>query len=96
MSEYNSSKKAVALKYDRDKNNAPVIIASGSGFVADKLVGIAETNGVPVYKDESLSVMLSQLDIGSEIPEGLFKSVVDIYAYFLNYGNVEDKVIEEI
>lgn len=94
MSEYNSSKRAVALKYDRDKNNAPVIIASGSGFVADKLVDIAENNGVPVYKDDSLSIMLSQLDVGSEIPESLFKSVVDIYAYFLNYGKDEIEITE--
>lgn len=89
MLEYSGSKRAVALKYDKDKDNAPIVIASGSGFVADKLVDIAETNGVPVYKDDSLSVMLSQLDIGSEIPESLFKSVVDIYAYFLNYGKDE-------
>ncbi|WP_312701327.1 EscU/YscU/HrcU family type III secretion system export apparatus switch protein [Sedimentibacter sp.] len=93
MSQYNdNSKKAVALKYDSNKNNAPVIIASGSGYIADKVVEIAEESGIPVYKDDSLSVLLSQLDIGSEIPEELFSSVVDIYIYFLNFKLSKDEV----
>lgn len=82
MSKYKN--KAVALKYNQS-NAAPVIIASGAGYVADKVVEIAEESGVPVYKDSSLSSMLSQLNIGSEIPEELFGAIVNIYAYFLNY-----------
>ena len=86
MSQYkDKSKHAVALKYDANKNNAPVVIASGSGYIADKVVEMAEESGVPVYRDDSLSVLLSQLDIGSEIPEELFGSIVDIYIYFLNF-----------
>ncbi len=93
MSQYKeNSKRAVALKYDTNKNNAPVIIASGSGYIADKVVEIAEESGVPVYKDDSLSVLLSQLDIGSEIPEELFSSIVDIYIYFLNFKLSKDEV----
>ena len=88
MSQYknnSNSKRAVALKYDTNKNNAPVVIASGSGYIANKVVEIAEENGVPVYKDDSLSVLLSQLNVGSEIPEELFSAIVDIYVYFLNF-----------
>lgn len=93
MSQYkDNSKKAVALKYDSNKSSAPVIIASGSGYVADKVVEIAEESGIPVYKDDSLSVLLSQLDVGSEIPEELFSSVVDIYIYFLNFKISNDEV----
>lgn len=85
MSSYNKNKRAVALKYDINKNTAPVVIASGSGYIANKVVEIAEDNGVPIYKDDSLSILLSQLDIGSEIPEELFSAIVDIYIYFLNF-----------
>ena len=93
MSQYKeNSKRAVALKYDADKSSAPVIVASGSGYIADKVVEIAEENGVPVYKDDSLSVLLSQLDMGSEIPEELFSSIVDIYIYFLNFKLSKDEV----
>ncbi|MGD9568603.1 MAG: EscU/YscU/HrcU family type III secretion system export apparatus switch protein [Sedimentibacter sp.] len=93
MSQYNKdSKRAVALKYDPNKNNAPVVIASGSGYIADKVVEIAEESGVPVYKDDSLAVLLSRLDMGSEIPEKLFSSIVDIYLYFLNFKMPKDEV----
>lgn len=85
MSQYKDNKKAVALKYDINKSNAPVVIASGSGYIADKVIEIAENSGVPVYKDDSLSTLLSQLDIGSEIPGELFSAIVDIYIYFLNF-----------
>jgi flagellar biosynthesis protein len=93
MSQYKeNTKRAVALKYDTNKNKAPVVIASGSGFIADKVVEIAEESGIPVYRDDSLSVLLSQLDIGSEIPEELFSSIVDIYVYFLNFKLPKDEV----
>ncbi len=93
MSQYKEKpKRAVALKYDPNKNNAPVVIASGSGYIADKVVEIAEENGVPVYKDDSLSVMLSQLDMGTEVPEELFSSIVNIYIYFLNFKMPKDEV----
>lgn len=91
MSSHNNPKRAVALKYDSNKNAAPVVVASGSGYVATKVVEIAEKNGVPVYKDDSLAVMLSQLELGSEIPEELFKTIVDIYVYFLNYNQSQNK-----
>ena len=95
MSQFNNkTKQAVALKYNMNKNNAPVVIASGSGYIADKVVEIAEDNGVPVYRDASLSVLLSQLEIGSEIPEELFSSIVDIYVYFLNFKMPKDEAVE--
>lgn len=85
MSSYKKNKRAVALKYNSSKDAAPVIIASGSGYIADKVVEIAEDSGVPVYRDDSLAILLSQLDMGSEIPEELYSSIVDIYMYFLNF-----------
>ncbi len=91
MSQYNNNRRAVALKYDPNKNNAPVVIASGSGYIADKVVSIAEESGVPVYRDDSLSVLLSQLEMGSEIPGELFGSIVDIYIYFLNFKIPKDE-----
>ncbi len=95
MSQYKDrANTAVALKYSANKNNAPVVIASGSGYIADKVVEIAEENGVPVYKDASLSSMLSQLNIGSEVPEELFSSIVEIYVYFLNFKMPKDSLGE--
>lgn len=94
MSEFRETlnKKAVALTYDEDKQNAPVIVASGMGYMAEKIVEIASENGVPVYEDDSLATVLTQLELGSEIPEELYQAVVDIYAYFLHFTlNGEEK-----
>lgn len=87
MSQYNDllNKKAVALQYDERNQAAPVIVASGMGYVAEKIVEIANENGVPVYEDNSLATVLTQLELGTEIPEEVYQAVVDIYAYFLQY-----------
>ena len=83
MSQYDDSK-AAALKYDG--NNAPVVVAAGSGYVAQKIVEVAESKDIPVYEDNSLATLLSQLRCGTEIPPELYQAVVDIYVYFLNYN----------
>lgn len=87
MSQFNEvmNKKAVALKYDENRNAAPVIVASGMGYLAEKIVEVANDNGVPVYEDNSLATVLTQLNLGSEIPEELYQAIVDIYAYFLKF-----------
>ena len=87
MSKFNEvlNKKAVALSYDEKKNAAPVIVASGMGYLAEKMVGLAQECVVPVYEDNSLATMLVQLGLGAEIPDELYQAIVDIYVYFLNY-----------
>lgn len=95
MSRFNDllNKKAVALKYDERQSAAPVVVASGMGHMAEKMVEVANESGVPVYEDNSLATVLSQLNLGTEIPEELYKAVVDIYAYFLRFvpGNMEQE-----
>lgn len=81
------SNKVAAIKYDSKNNNAPIVVASGSGYVADKIIGIAEGSGVPIYKDDSVATILSQLDVGQEVPKELFSALVDIYVYFLDFNN---------
>ncbi len=87
MSQYDDvlNKKAVALRYDENKDAAPVIVASGLGYMAERIVEMANENGVPVYEDNSLATVLTQLDLGTPIPEELYQAIVDIYAYFLKY-----------
>lgn len=89
MSQFNDTltKKAVALSYDDEKAGAPVIVASGMGYMAEKIVETARENGVPVYEDNSLATLLTQLELGSEIPEELYKAIVDIYIYFLKFAD---------
>ena len=88
MSRYDSvwspSKKAVALQYDTG-NSAPVIVASGMGYMAEKIVEVAADSGVPIYEDNSLATILTQLKLGQEIPEELDRAIVEIYVYFLHF-----------
>lgn len=87
MSQFEKLQKAAALKYnDASPNEAPVVVASGLGYVAQQIVDIAAQNGVPVFRDDSLATLLSQLHAGTEIPPELYRAVVDIYVYFLGYA----------
>ena len=89
MSRYNTppsrpANRAVALSYGPN-DTAPVIVASGMGYLAEKIVEVAAENGVPVYEDNSLATMLSQLSLGQEIPDSLYRAIVEIYVYFLEF-----------
>ena len=86
MSQFERLQKAAALKYsEKSPDRAPVVVASGSGYAAQRIIGIAEKSGVPVFRDNSLATLLSQLQSGAEIPPELYQAVVDIYIYFLGY-----------
>lgn len=78
------AKKAVALQYGPG-DTAPVIVASGMGYLAEKIVETAADNGVPIYEDNSLSTILTQLQLGQEIPPELYQAIVEIYVYFLRF-----------
>lgn len=87
MSPSNVKQQATALKYALEKeNSAPIVVASGMGTVAQKIVDVAMDNNVPIYEDDSLAALLSQLQVGSQVPPGLFQAIVDIYIYFLNFN----------
>ena len=68
----NPSKKAVALQYEAG-DGAPVIVASGMGYMAEKIVEVAADSGVPIYEDNSLATILTQLKLRQEVPEELYQ-----------------------
>lgn len=76
-------KKAIALSYDDESNKAPVVVASGSGYTAEKILEVAEKVGVPVFEDETTTTLLCQLEIGQEIPEKLYEVVAQIFAHIM-------------
>ena len=57
-------RKAAALKYDSEKNGAPMIVAAGMGHMAEKITETAMKAGVPVYEDDSLASLLTQMKLG--------------------------------
>ena len=79
-------------RFNEVLNKKAVAISSGMGYLAEKMVELAQECGVPIYEDNSLATVLTQLELGAEIPNELYQTIVDIYVYFLHYG--ENKTIE--
>ena len=85
MSKYKftNNKSAIALKYSTEKDYAPVVVASGHGAVADKIIQVADQNGVPVFRDDSTAAVLTMLNVGQEIPSSLYEVIAGIYIEIL-------------
>lgn len=79
--------KAVALKYNVDEDAAPVVIASGYGAIAERIIGIAEQKGIPVFRDDSAASLLCMLEVGSNIPEELYEVIAAIYCQLLQVAS---------
>lgn len=74
-------KKAVALRYEAEKDTAPKVVAKGRGFIAQRIIELARQHGVPLKEDETLVEVLSKLDIYEEIPVELYKAVAEILVF---------------
>ncbi len=74
-------KKAVALTYDRLKDDAPKVAAKGQGQVALKIIEIAEKHGVPIKDDPDLVEVLSALELNEEIPSEIYAAVAELLAF---------------
>lgn len=81
-------KKAVALKYQPKKDNAPRVIAKGKGKVAEKIIEVAREHNIFIQDDPDLIEVLSQLDLNAEIPSDLYVVVAELlsFIYSLNRG----------
>lgn len=71
---------AVALE-DQAGSAAPIVTASGRGFVAEQILAIAFANNVKVRSDADLVEVLSAVDVDSDIPTEAFAAVSEILAY---------------
>lgn len=74
-------KKAVALKYNIENDNAPKITATGQGVAAENIVEKAKENEVTIYEDERLVKELIQFKVGTEVPEELYEIVAEILVF---------------
>lgn len=73
---------AVAVKYDKEVAGAPVVIAKGADFLAEKIKGIAKENQVEIVENKPLARMLYyNVELGDEIPPELYQMVAEILAY---------------
>lgn len=73
-------KQAIALSYD-PAEEAPKVIASGKGMLAERIIERAQESKVPVHRDDSLAETLSRLEIGEMIPPELYEVVAEILVF---------------
>lgn len=87
----NRSKTAVALEYEPGEQ-APKVLATGKGHIADRIIATAEAARVPVHKDEKLAKSLSILDVGEYIPPELYNIVAEVLIYVDGMEKIQKKM----
>ena len=84
-------KQAVALSSDPD-DDAPKVVATGKGALAEKIIEEAKQAKVPVHKDSKLADTLSRLEIGELIPPELYEVVAEILVFVDQMDRIRAKM----
>ena len=84
-------KQAVALSFD-PADDAPKVVASGTGALAERIIEEAQKNAVPLHKDSKLADTLSKLEIGDAIPPELYEVVAEILVYVDRMDHLKKKL----
>jgi flagellar biosynthesis protein len=69
---------AIALKYDKEKDAAPRVVAKGMRLKAEKIREIAREYKIPIMKNIPLANALYRIDVGQEVPEELYDAVAEV------------------
>lgn len=73
---------AVAISYKAGEMEAPKVVAKGVGALAQKIKDLAAKNGVPLVENKPLAqVLFKTVEVGSYVPESLYKAVAEVLAY---------------
>jgi flagellar biosynthesis protein len=72
---------AVALQYDR--SGAPRVVAKGRGSIGEKIIEVAKAHDIQIEENEVLAGALSNVELGDEIPEELYKAVAEVLIFVL-------------
>ncbi|WP_026515406.1 flagellar biosynthesis protein FlhB [Butyrivibrio sp. LB2008] len=73
---------AVAIKYDAEEADAPIVVAKGADFMAQKIKELAKENNVEIVENKPLARMLyANVEVGELVPPELYKAVAEVLAY---------------
>lgn len=87
----NKVKQAIALEYNPSED-APKVIASGKGALAERIIERAQENDVPIHRDDKLADTLSRLEIGDMIPPELYEVVAEILIFVDSMDKLKSKI----
>ena len=82
---------AVAMRYDVDRDKAPMILATGRGPIADEIIRVAEDNKIPLYEDTELAQLLSKLELDTEVPPELYVLVAEVLFFVYQLDRMAEK-----
>lgn len=84
-------KQAIALEYDPSED-APKVIASGRGLLAERIIEKAKEAKVPIHQDSKLADTLSRLEVGEMIPPELYEVVAEILVFVDAMDKIRSKM----
>jgi len=85
MTDFTQHNQDLAIALNFDGENAPRITAKGQNEIARQILELAERAEIPLKYDPELAAILSQIPLGEEIPENLYRAVAEViaFAYFI-------------
>ncbi len=84
-------KSAIAVRYNLEKDKAPLILASGRGPIADEILRIADQNKIPLYEDPELAKLLGKIELDTEIPPELYVLVAEVLFFVYQLDRMAEK-----
>ncbi len=87
-------KQAIALEYNPSED-APKVIASGQGALAERIIEKAKESNVPLHRDDKLADTLSRLEIGEMIPPELYEVVAEILVFVDAMDKIRQKELDQ-
>ena len=85
-------KEAIALTYNPQESNGPIVKAKGKGKIAETILAAAKEHDVPIYEDPNLVQLLGQLDMNESIPEELYQAVAEVFAFIYQLDKKHGKL----
>ncbi|ALC81041.1 MULTISPECIES: EscU/YscU/HrcU family type III secretion system export apparatus switch protein [Bacillus] len=74
-------RRAVALKYNEQKDLAPKVTAKGEGLLAEEIIKLGEEAGVPIERNPVLVQLMKNLTVDEQIPEALYEVVAEVFSF---------------
>ena len=74
---------AVALQYEKGSVPVPRVVAKGRGDTGEAILRVAREHGVPIEENAPLAEALSQVELGDDIPEALYRAVAEVLIFIL-------------
>lgn len=71
----------MALRYRRESDRAPTVVAGGYGHVAERILELARDSEVPIQEDAALAEALGKVGVDRPIPLELYQAVAELISF---------------